>query len=146
LTDEQTELLTYLSNETTLTLPGIAAATGKSLTYAATLVRGLIDLSIIDAVGDEYVVSPPIQATVLRKKASGLNRRWYEKAFSRLETEFWADDRSLPPISVVDATLRAGLRIGKNRLAGYGALVRPSLLVNAAWEMYHAKEYEQALK
>jgi hypothetical protein len=146
LTDDQEELLTYLSNETTLTLPGIAAAIDKTIDEAADLVRGLIDLNIVEAAGDEYVVSPPIQATVLRKKGGNLGRKWYEKAFSRLEAEFWVEDGSLPPISVVDATLRAGFRIGKNRLAGYGALVRPSLLISAAQEMYHATEYEQALK
>jgi TIR domain-containing protein len=146
LSKSAAEILTYLSSESTLTLGGIAAATDNTLSNTATAIAHLIDHNLVDVSGEEYVVAPPIQATVLRSSAVGLNRKWYEQAFERLEEEFWRTDNSLPPISVVDATLRAGLRIGKNRLAGFGSLVRPSLLINAAQEMYHDREYERALE
>jgi hypothetical protein len=146
LTDIAREILVYLSFETRLPLSGISAATGCTMEDASRAVTELIDHSLVEVSNDEYVVAPPIQMTILRRKAGGLNKEWYTKAFSRLEAEYWSDDQSVPPISVVDATLRAGFRIGKNRFAGYGELVRPSLLINAAQEMYHQQQYERALE
>jgi tetratricopeptide (TPR) repeat protein len=139
------EVLTYLSFETQLPLAGIAAATGLSLEDASSAIVELIDHNLVETSNDEYVVAAPIQATVLRRRAGSLDAAWYAEAFSRLEGEYWTDDRSVPPISVVDATLRAGFRIGRNRFAGYGDLVRPSLLINAAREMYHQRQYDRAL-
>src|SRR5262249_6172614 len=90
-------------------------------------------------------VAAPIQTTVLRTE-DGLGRKWYEAAFRRLEHEYWSDERALPPISVVDATLRAGFRVGKSTTREYGSLVRPSLLIHAAQEKYHRREYDQAFE
>jgi hypothetical protein len=146
LTELAREILVYLSFETRLPLSGISAATGSTMEEASVAVTELIDHSLVEVSNDEYVVAPPIQATMLRRKAGGLNKEWYAGAFARLEAEYWSDDNSVPPISVVDATLRAGFRIGKNRFAGYGELVRPSLLINAAQEMYHQQLYERALE
>ena len=125
-------------------LAGLASATGRSIQDVAVALRQLVDLNIVEAIEDEYSVTPPIQMTVLRTE-KGLSRGWYEKAYRRLEAEYWSRDNSLPPISVVDATLRAGLRIGRHATDGYKSLVRPSLLINAAEELYHQRDYRQAL-
>lgn len=143
LPSEEREILVYLASESRLPLSGIAAATGHTLERTAAAIRQLVDLSIIEVVDDEYAVTAPIQATVLRTE-DGLGRRWYEAAFSRLETEFWSSEDALPPISVVDATLRAGFRVGRHSVGG--SLVRPSLLIHAAWEMYHRREHKRALE
>jgi hypothetical protein len=126
-------------------LAGIAAAVGHTVERTAVAIRQLVDLSVVEVQEDEYAVTPPIQTTVLRTE-DGLGRRWYEHAFSRLEREYWTDDKALPPISVVDATLRAGFRTGRHSTAGYGSLVRPSLLIQAAEEMYHRREFRLALE
>jgi tetratricopeptide (TPR) repeat protein len=139
------EILTYLSFETQLPLAGIAAATGLPLEDASGVIVELIDHNLVEMSNDEYLVAAPIQATILRRRAGNLDASWYADAFARLEEEYWTDDRSPPPISVVDATLRAGFRIGRNRFAGYGELVRPSLLISAAQEKYHQRDYERAL-
>jgi TIR domain len=139
------EVLVYLSSETRLAIQGIATATGRPLEGIAKAVSYLLDLNLLEHHENEYSVSGPIQ-TAVRRSERGLGRQWYERAFGRLEAEFWSDTHSFPPISVVDATLRAALRVGLKRSEGYGALVRPSLLVNAADEMYHRKEYERALE
>lgn len=144
LTDAEHEVLVYLASESSLSLAGIASATGRDLDATARAVRRLVDLSILDVAGSEYSVASPIQRTV-RRNEDGLGRRWYEQAFQRLEAEYWSDEHSLPSISIVDATLRAGLRTGLNAAKGYSAFVRPSLLVNAAQEMYHRQEYRLAL-
>lgn len=138
------EILVYLASETRLGLGGIAAATGHTVERAAAAIRQLVDLSIVEVSDGEYSVTAPIQATVLRTE-DGLGRKWYEAAFQRLEIEYWADERALPPISVVDATLRASLRIG-HATGGYSGLVRPSLLIHAAQEMYHRRSFEHALE
>jgi len=138
------ELLRYLASETRLPLAGIAAALGLTVERAAKAVANLIDLSLLELHDAEYSVAAPIEAAVRRE--DGIHsRRWYEGAFGRLERVFWADEDSLPPISIVDATLRAALRIGMNKLAGYGTLVRPSVLVRAAEEKYHSQDYRAAL-
>lgn len=139
------ELLVYLASESKLTLAGLAAATGHSLERTAAAVRSLVDLSIVENVDDEYSVTAPIQKTVVRSEGAH-NRKWYEAAFARLENEYWTDERTLPALSVVDATLRAGLRIGLQGTAGRGSLVRPSLLIYAAQEMYHRRDHESALE
>ena len=139
------EILIYLASETKLSLSGIASATGHSIERTSAAIRQLVDLSIVDVQEDEYSVAGPIQTTVLRNE-DGLGRRWYERAFQRLEAEYWADERALPPISVVDATLRARFRIGLKNIREYGSLVRPSLLINAAQEMYHRRDYAGALE
>lgn len=138
-------VLYYLSNEEQLPVAGIAVAIGHSVQATTNAVRQLMDLSVIELVDDEYRVTAPIQ-TAIRRGDRALRRRWYEEAFKRLEAEYWTTDDSMPPLSIVDATLRAGFRVGKNRLVGYGALVRPSILVRAAEEMYHQHEYETALE
>lgn len=145
LGEDARQLLRYLAAEDHLTLAGIAVATGQTIEAASDIVRALVDLCLINVVDDEYAVSAPIRAAIRRVEPSP-SRSWYEKAFGRLEDAFWNDDDALPPLSVVDATLTAGLRIGKNRLAGYGTLVRPSLLVRGAEEMYFQREYELALE
>ncbi|HYN89882.1 MAG TPA: hypothetical protein VER55_15215, partial [Ardenticatenaceae bacterium] len=139
------EVLIYLSSETHLSLAGIAAATGHGVERTARAIKLLVDLNLVERLDNEYAVAGPIQTTVLRTE-DGLGRKWYEGAFSRLEAEYWSDERSLPPISVVDATLRAGFRLGRNATRQYGSLVRPSLLIHAAQEMYHRREYDQALE
>jgi predicted Zn-dependent protease len=63
-----------------------------------------------------------------------------------LEREYWSESKAMPPISVVDATLRAAFRIGRHGANGYGEFVRPSLLIEAAWERYHRRDYEGALE
>lgn len=138
------EILRYLASETRLDLPGIAAATGRSIEETARAITQLVDFSLVEMRDGEYSVTAPIQATVLGSEP-GLGRKWYEAAFHRLETEFWSDKNALPPISVVDATLRAGLRVG-SRSTKDSALVRPSLLIHAAEEMYHRGKYERALE
>jgi tetratricopeptide (TPR) repeat protein len=146
LDEREQEILSYLAHEISLPLRGIAAATGNSLEETAEAIEQLVDLNLIQVAEREYVVAAPIQATVLRGHGVTLNRGWYEQAFSRLEGEYWSDEKSLPPLSVVDATLRAGLRINKRADdGGYGSLVRPSLLINAAQERYHQRSYEDAL-
>jgi hypothetical protein len=145
LGDREKEILSYLASEITLPLRGIAAATGSSLPETSEALQLLVDLNLVQTVEREYMVAAPIQATVQRGHRVELNRGWYEKAFARLEDEYWSDEKSLAPISVVDATLRAGLRIGNRSSQGYGRLVRPSLLINAAQECYHRRAYEDAL-
>lgn len=139
------EVLVYLSAETRLTVQGVATATGRPMPAVAGAMSGLLDLNLLEHYENEYSVSGPIHMAVRRSERS-LGRQWYERAFARLEAEFWADEHSFPPISVVDATLRAALRVGLKRSEGYGVLVRPSLLVNAADELYHRKEYGRALE
>jgi hypothetical protein len=145
LQPEEREILIYLSSETRLGLAGIAAATGHSIERTAAAITQLVDLSVVEVLDGEYSVAAPIQTTVLRTE-DGLGRRWYERAFKRLEAEYWSDERALPPITVVDATLRAGLRIGQQGNHGYSTFVRPSLLIHAAQEMYHRREFERALE
>ena len=139
------EVLVYLSSETRLTVEGVAAATGRPIPAVANAMTGLLDLNLLEHHENEYAVSGPIQMAVRRSERS-LGRQWYERAFARFETQFWSDEHSFPPISVVDATLRAALRVGLKRSEGFGALVRPSLLVNAADELYHRKDYQRALE
>jgi hypothetical protein len=118
---------------------GVATATGRPIPAVANVMAGLLDLNLLEHHENEYSVSGPIQMAVRRSERS-LGRQWYERAFARFETQFWSDEHSFPPISVVDATLRAALRVGLKRSEGFGALVRPSLLVNAADELCHRKE------
>lgn len=139
------EVLRYLSSESRLTVEGVATATGRAMPAIATAMTGLLELNLLEHHENEYAVSGPIQIAVRRSERS-LGRQWYERAFARFEAQFWSDERSFPPISVVDATLRAALRVGLKPSEGYGALVRPSLLVNAADEFYHRKEYERAIE
>lgn len=139
------EILRYLASETSLSLAGIAVATGHALEHTAATIRQLVDLCIVEVQDDEYSVTAPIQATVLRNER-GLGRGWYERAFERLEVEFWSDARAFPPISVVDATLRAGLRTGRQGRDADSSFVRPSLLVNAAQEAYHRRDFTRALE
>jgi tetratricopeptide (TPR) repeat protein len=145
LSEHQAEILSYLAQEITLPLQGIAAATGNTIPETASALEHLVDVNVVEVVEDEYMVAPPIQATMFRGHGVPLDRNWYEKAYSRLEEEYWSEGKSLPPISVVDATLRAGLRTGRSR-DGYGSLVRPSLLTDAALERYHQRSYEEALE
>ncbi len=143
LPEAEREILRYLASETRLDLPGIAAATGRSIEDTARAIAQLVDFSLVEVHDGEYSVTAPIQATVLGTEP-GLGRNWYEAAFHRLETEFWSDKNALPPISVVDATLRAGLRVGREGTKN-SKLVRPSLLIHAAEEMYHRRRYDRAL-
>ena len=145
LSATEREVLVYLSSETRLTVEGVATATGRAMPAVATAMSGLLDLNLLEHDENEYSVSGPIQMAV-RRSERNLARQWYERAFARFEAQFWSDENSFPPISVVDATLRAALRVGLKRSEGYGALVRPSLLVNAADELYHRREYERALE
>jgi len=145
LSATEREVLVYLSSETRLTVEGVATATGRPIPAVANAMTGLLDLNLLVHHENEYSVSGPIQMAVRRSERS-LGRQWYERAFARFETQFWSDEHSFPPISVVDATLRAALRVGLRRSEGFGALVRPSLLVNAADEFYHRKEYQRALE
>jgi tetratricopeptide (TPR) repeat protein len=145
LGDREKVTLSYLADEITLPLRGIAAATGQSLEETSEALQLLVDLNLVQVVDREYMVAAPIQATVQRGHRVGLDRRWYKEAFARLEEEYWSAEQSLPPISVVDATLRAGFRIGNRSSEGYGTLVRPSLLINAAQERYHQRAYDDAL-
>ena len=144
LSATEREVLAYLSSETRLSVEGVSTATGRPLETIATAMASLLDLNLLEHHDNEYAVSGPIQLAVRRSERS-LSRQWYERAFARFEVEFWSNEHSFPPISVVDATLRAGLRVGLRRSEGYGALVRPSQLVNAADELYHRKEYGRAL-
>lgn len=144
LSSIEKDILAYLASESRLSLSGIAAAIGSTLEDAAVAIRLLLDLNLVEVSDGEYAVASPIQTTLLRA-GNGLNRRWYEKAFQRLEEQFWSERKALPSISIVDATLRAGMRIGRNGIAGYGALVRPSLLVQAAEESYHKSDYDTCL-
>jgi tetratricopeptide (TPR) repeat protein len=145
LSPVEREILQYLSSETRLDLPGISVATAQTIEETARAIGQLVDLSLVEMLDGEYSVTAPIQATVMATEP-GLGRRWYEAAFQRLETEFWSDKKALPPISVVDATLRAGLRVGRHGAKGYSGLVRPSLLIHAAHEMYHRGRYDRALE
>jgi len=145
LGDREKVILSYLASEITLPLRGIAAATDNSLEETSAALQILVDLNLVQVVDREYMVAAPIQATVQRGHRVELDRGWYKEAFSRLEDEYWSEEKSLPPISVVDATLRAGFRIGNRSSEGYGTLVRPSLLINAAQECYHQRAYEDAL-
>lgn len=143
LSSSEEQMLRYLASETRLSLDGLATAIGQDLEATARALRRLIDLNVIEVGDDDYSVSEPVRAAVSRL-GKPLGRRWYEGAYKRLEEKFWQAD-ALPPLSVVDATLRAGLLVGRRSEQRYESLVRPSLLVGAAEEMYHRKEYERAL-
>jgi hypothetical protein len=144
LSATEREVLVYLASETRLSVQGVATATGRPLETVANAMSGLLDLNLLEHHENEYSVSGPIQMAV-RRSERNLSRQWYERAFARFEADFWSNEHSFPPISVVDATLRAALRVGLRPSEVYGALVRPSLLVNAADELYHRKEYKRAL-
>lgn len=145
LGEEERTVLRYLASEFTLPLQALAAAADIEVGRAAEIVRVLVDHCLVDRVGAEYCVAGPVEHAVLRS-GEAPNKKYFEGVFNRLETAFWSDEDVAPPISVVDATLRAQLLAGIRRDGAHEGLVRASILVRSAQSMYRRKDYQLALQ
>lgn len=145
LSETEKTVLRYLSQEDRLPIEAVATATGSAEGEVVSAISRLQDLNAVEALDDSYSIAGPLVYAVERN-FGGFNRRWYEQAYERLSAHYWVADAAIPSLSVVDATLHAGLRIGTYGVQRFGKLVRPSVLVRAANDMYHEREYEIALE
>jgi tetratricopeptide (TPR) repeat protein len=145
LSEDEAIVLEYLGSQTALPARAIAIATDIPPDAIGLTISKLIDRNLVESIDDEYTITAPIRTAVVRG-FERLDNDWYQGAFKRFEETYWADDNVAPPISVVDATLRTALRIGRHGIDNYGDIVRPSLLVRGAEEMYHNRQYDLALE
>lgn len=137
--------LQYLSSEVAVPLPAIAIALDKDSEVTATVIRSLIDQSLVLVFGDSYALSPPIREAVDRVKGY-LSSKEYSRIADGLTKTFWLNDDVAPSLQVVDATLHAVARSDAPSLSQYTDLVRPSTLHRLATECYHHKQWESALE
>jgi len=145
LSDSSWLALQYLSSEVAVPLPAIAIALGKDSEAAATIVRGLIDQSLVLVFGDSYALSPPIREAVERVKGY-LSSEHYSRIADGLTKTFWSNEDVAPSLQVVDATLHAVARSDDPSLVKYADLVRPSTVHRLAKECYHRRQWENALE
>ncbi len=145
LSDISWLVLQYLSSEVAVPLPAIAIALGKDSEVTATVIRGLIDQSLVLVFGDSFALSPPIREAVDRVKGH-LSSKEYSRIADGLTKTFWSNEDVAPSLQVVDATLHAVARSDAPSLSHYADLVRPSTLHRLATECYHRKQWESALE
>jgi tetratricopeptide (TPR) repeat protein len=122
----------------------VAFALGSGPDTTASVVRSLIDRSLVLVFGDNYALSSPIREAVDRAKGR-LSAKDYNRIADGLTKSFWAHDDVAPSLQVVDATLHAVARSDNPSLDKYADLVRPSTIHRLAIECYHRKQWDSAL-
>lgn len=145
LSDAAWVILQYLCSEVAVPLTALAIAIGKDEEATASIVRSLIDQSLVHVYGDSYALSPPIREAVERVKGY-LSSEQYNRIAEGLTRTFWANDDVAPSLHVVDATLHAVARSDNTSLTKYTDLVRPSTVHRLAIECYHRRQWESALE
>jgi len=145
LSDAAWVILQYLCSEVAVPLTAIAIALGKDSEATASIVRSLIDQSLVLVFGDSYALSPPIREAVERVKGY-LSSDQYNRIADGLTRTFWANEDVAPSLHVIDATLHAVARSDNPSLSKYTDLVRPSTVHRLAIECYRRKQWEPALE
>lgn len=144
LSEKEWLILQYLASEQLVPLSAIAIVVETTTEDTAPLLRNLIDNSLVDVVDENFGVSPPIRAAVLRAKGY-ITKSMYDRIRINLTKEYWADNNAAPSIEIVDATLHAVARSGSTEFDPYRDLVRVSIVHRLAQECYHRKEWDLAL-
>ena len=145
LSDSSWLVLQYLSSEVSVPLPAIAIAIEQDIEITASVIRGLIDQSLVLVFGDNFSLSPPIREAVERTRGL-LSKDQYSYIAEGLTNTFWSDPAVAPSLQIVDATLHAVARSNDSSLTKYNDLVRPSTLHRLATECYHKRNWEEALE
>lgn len=137
--------LQYLCSEVAVPLPAIAIAIGEDSEATASIVRSLIDQSLVIVFGDSYSLSPPIDEAVTRVKGY-MSSEQYSRIADGLTIAFWTNEDVAPSLHVVDATLHAVARSNNPSLKKYVDLVRPSTIHRLAIECYHRQQWISAME
>jgi len=145
LSDVAWLILQYLCSEVAVPLSALAIVVGREMEETASIVRNLIDQSLLLVFGDSYALSPPIRDAVERIKGH-LSSKQYNQIADGLTKTFWANEDVAPSLYVIDATLHAVARSDNQSLAKYTDLVRPSTIHRLANECYRSRQWEQALE
>src|SRR5271165_1815878 len=145
LGDKEWFVLRYLSAELAVPFSVIVLAADISQKEAASVLRNLIEHSLVVALDDNYTLSSPIRYAVERVKGN-LDSNEYKSICAKLTSEFWAGDDAAPTLEIVDATLHAAARIGSVEFSPYADLVRVSTVHRLALECYHRMDYRNALR
>jgi len=104
LGDKEWFVLRYLSAELAVPFSVIVLAADISQKEAASVLRNLIEHSLVVALDDNYTLSSPIRYAVERVKGN-LDSNEYKSICAKLTSEFWAGDDAAPTLEIVDATL-----------------------------------------
>ena len=143
LDDTDWSMLRYLAGEASAPLGAIATAVDGDDEDVAKRLRRLVDLSLLLVLDNSYGLSPPISEAVVRARGL-LSAQWYSELLHKLQTKYWLDDDILPPLAVIDLTLKAALRSGGGTRE-YGDLLRVSSIHDVATESYHRRDWEAAV-
>jgi len=145
LSGQERDFLKYLANEVDVPLRALATVLNVDEQWAAgTLVR-LMDLNLVESRDGRYAVVEPLRRAIARVEGA-FHAEWYAAALDRLETAYWANPKLAPPIPVVDMTIMAAFRSGQQKIGRYSDLIRASMLVVAAHDAYHHRDYRLALE